>query len=77
MIMKKIFKELEELPITLNATEIAQTLGISKAMAYNLLRSQGFPTLKIGSRLIVSKTAFIMWIEQNSGNVGCYDARRV
>ena len=74
--MKKLFKEMDELPITLNATEIAQTLGLSKAMAYNLLRSEGFPTLKIGSRLIVSKSAFIAWIEKNSGNVGCYDARR-
>ena len=74
--MKKLFKDVEELPITLNATEIAQTLGLSKAMAYKLLQSEGFPTLKIGSRLIVSKSAFISWIEKNSGNVGCYDVRR-
>jgi len=68
--MQKLFKELSELPVTLNATEIAQTLGLSKAMAYNLLRSEGFPTLKIGARMIVSKTAFIQWIEKNSGKVG-------
>ena len=41
-----------ELPTVLNANQLAKTLGISRAGAYNLLASKGFPTLQIGNRKI-------------------------
>lgn len=67
--MKKAFHSIEEMPITLNAMEVAQVLGLSRAGAYNLLNSKGFPTLHIGSRKIVPKDKFIEWINKNSGDV--------
>ena len=57
----------DQLPIMLNADNIAQTLGISRAGAYELMHSEGFPTLRIGKRMMVSKDRFIQWIERNSG----------
>ena len=57
----------DQLPIMLNANNIAQTLGISRAGAYELMHSEGFPTLRIGKRIMVSKDRFIQWIERNSG----------
>jgi len=57
----------DQLPIMLNANTIAQTLGISRAGAYELMHSDGFPTLRIGKRMMVSKEHFIEWIEQHSG----------
>ena len=57
----------DQLPIMLNANAIAQTLGISRAGAYELMHSDGFPTLRIGKRMMVSKERFIQWIERNSG----------
>jgi excisionase family DNA binding protein len=57
----------DQLPIMLNANTIAQTLGISRAGAYELMHSKGFPTLRIGKRMMVSKDRFIEWIEQHSG----------
>lgn len=57
----------EQLPIMLNANTIAQTLGISRAGAYELMHSKGFPTLRIGKRMMVSKEHFIEWIEKHSG----------
>ena len=57
----------DQLPIMLNANAIAQTLGISRAGAYELMHSEGFPTLRIGKRMMVSKERFIQWIERNSG----------
>jgi len=57
----------DQLPIMLNANNIAQTLGISRAGAYELMHSEGFPTLRIGKRMMVSKDRFIQWIERNSG----------
>jgi predicted DNA-binding transcriptional regulator AlpA len=57
----------DQLPIMLNANAIAQTLGISRAGAYELMNSEGFPTLRIGKRMMVSKEHFIQWIERRSG----------
>lgn len=65
--MRAVYKTIDELPVTLNAQNIQQVLGISRAMAYNLLRSESFPTLHIGSRKIVPKDAFINWMNQNTG----------
>ncbi len=63
--MKATYKTFEELPVTLNAQNIQNVLGISRAMAYNLLNSENFPTLKIGSRKIVPKDLFIKWVNEN------------
>ena len=62
--MKKTLYSIEEMPLTLNAVEVAQVLGLSRAGAYNLLNSKGFPTLHIGSRKIVPKDKFIDWINR-------------
>lgn len=51
----------------LSVQEIAKVLGISKTSAYELVRSKGFPVLKIGSRLVVQKEKFREWVEQNTG----------
>ena len=66
--MKGIYKSLDELPVTLNATDVANTLGISRANAYILMNNKEFPTLHIGKRLIVSKDKLIKWIDMNSQN---------
>jgi predicted DNA-binding transcriptional regulator AlpA len=65
--MKTKYKTLDELPVTLSATDVAETLGLSRAGAYNLINSRGFPTLQIGSRKIVPKQKFIEWINQHTG----------
>lgn len=57
------YTSLEQLPVTLNADELAKALGISRANAYNLMRSKGFPTLKIGKRMVVPKDKLIAWID--------------
>lgn len=42
--MRSQFTSYEQLPITLTADHVAAALGISRANAYILLRSDGFPT---------------------------------
>ena len=56
--MRSQFTSYEQLPITLTADHVAAALGISHANAYILLRSDGFPTLHIGSGWSFPKTAF-------------------
>ena len=60
------FKSYEDLPLTLSAPEVAEVLGISRAAAYELVRSKGFPHMKIGTRIIVPKDKFIAWIDEQT-----------
>ena len=60
-------RSLDELPAMLTATELAGALGISRAGAYALLHRRGFPTLRIGKRLMVPKDKLAAWIDQNTG----------
>lgn len=61
------YKSYDELPLFLNANIVSNVLGISKTSAYELVRSKGFPVLKIGSRMVVPKDKFREWVEQNMG----------
>ena len=55
------------IPAILNANELAQFLGISRAGAYQLLHMESFPTLKIGKRLLVPRDKLMAWIDRHSG----------
>ena len=57
----------EQLPAVLNAEQLAHTLGISRAGAYQLLHRESFPTLRIGKRMLVPKDKLIVWIDKHSG----------
>ena len=58
----------DQLPLALGAEDVAQVLGVSRTQAYNLMRSKGFPTLKIGHRMSVPKNKLIEWIEAHMSN---------
>ena len=60
------YTSFEQLPLTLCAEEVAQVLSISRANAYTLKHSRGFPTIKIGKRMVVAKEKLIAWIEAQS-----------
>lgn len=61
--MTNIYTSLDQLPITLCTEEVAQVLGISRAGAYTLMHSDGFPTIQIGKRMVVPKDKLIAWME--------------
>ena len=56
-----------QLPMALNAKQVAAVLGISRAGAYNLMRSDGFPTLFIGKRMVVPKDRLMDWMNTQIG----------
>ncbi len=62
-----IYKSYDELPLMLSVPEVAAVLGISRAGTYELVRSDGFPSLKIGCRIVVPKEKFIQWINDQTG----------
>ena len=66
--MKKgTFKSYEELPLMLSVLDMAAVLGISRAGAYELARTEGFPALKIGTRIVIPKEKLKEWGDQNVG----------
>lgn len=52
----------DELPLFLNAELVAKTLGIAPSSAYELMHEASFPTLRVGSRIVVPKEKFIEWV---------------
>ena len=63
--MKNKINSFEQLDVTLRAEDVAQVLNISRAGAYQLMHTKGFPTIRIGKRLIVPKDKFLQWMEDN------------
>ena len=56
-----------DLPLFLNAKLVAQALGVSISTAYEVMHEPSFPTLRVGSRMVVPKEKFMQWAEEQSG----------
>ena len=57
----------DDLPLFLNAEIVAKTLGVSPSTAYELMHEKGFPSLRIGNRIVVPKEQFQQWVEEQMG----------
>ena len=55
-----------ELPLILNASDVAAILGISRAKAYQLFHRLDFPTLKLDKRLLVRRELFFQWLDKQA-----------
>ena len=62
-----VYKSYDDLPLFLNARMVAQVLGVSISTAYEVMHEPGFPTLRVGSRMVVPKEKFMQWAEDQSG----------
>ena len=62
---QSVYKSHDEIPLYLNAEILAKVLGVSRASAYELMHEKGFPSMRIGARLVVPKERFIAWAESN------------
>ena len=60
------YKSYNDLPLFLNAAVVAKALGIAPSSAYKLMHEADFPVLKIGSRIVIPKEKFILWVEQHT-----------
>ena len=56
----------DELPLFLNAELVAKVLGVSISSAYELMHEASFPTLRVGSRIVVPKEKFIEWVRRGT-----------
>lgn len=60
------YNSFDQLPLTINAEQLAAVLGVSRAHAYNLMRSAGFPTIHIGKRMVVHRDKLIQWMNEQA-----------
>ena len=66
---KETFKSYEDLPLMLSVLEMAAALGISRAGAYELARSEGFPALRIGTRIVIPKDKLQEWVNKQTEKI--------
>jgi len=54
---------------TMSVQELSAQMGISLPKAYELVKTQGFPTLRIGTRILIPIDAYKEWLmKQSTGN---------
>ena len=56
-------KNYDDLPLFLNAEMVAKVLGVSISSAYELMHEKEFPSIKIGSRILVPRDKLKEWVE--------------
>ena len=64
---RSVYTNYDELPLFLNAEMVAKALGISISSTYELMHEVSFPTLRVGSRIVVPKGKFCQWVELQTG----------
>ena len=60
------YKSFEELPLMLTVQNVADVLGIGLAHAYEVAHRKAFPTITLGSRIIVPRDKLMAWIEEQA-----------
>ena len=64
---QSMYKSKEELPIFLTVMDVANLLGISRASAYELVREDNFPKLKIvQGRTIIPRDRLLEWLDDQT-----------
>ena len=61
--MSKVCTSIEDLPAMLSISQVASALNISRSSAYELAHCKNFPSMLIGSRIIVPKDRLMAWID--------------
>ena len=53
----------------MSVKEMGAYLGISTGKAYELVKTEGFPIVRVGRKVLVSKTGLVQWIEKGGENL--------
>ena len=47
--------------------EMGKLLGISRASAYELANTDGFPIVRVGKRMLIPTDALKRWVDEQAG----------
>lgn len=57
--------------LTYSVEELSKSLGISKPVAYELIKREGFPAIRVSERrIIIPVDALRSWLNANAGMIG-------
>ena len=57
---------------TMSVQELSTQMGISLPKAYELVKSPGFPSIRIGTRILIPVDAFREWLVIQSNREGVF-----
>ena len=63
----EVTKKMEK--ATMSVLELSSQLGISLPKAYELVKTEGFPSIRIGTRILIPVDAFREWLATTSNKV--------
>ena len=64
---QSIYKSKDEMPMFLTVMDVANLIGISRASAYELVREDNFPKLKIvQGRTIIPRDRLLEWLDEQT-----------
>ena len=67
---ESVYRSYDALPLFLNSNTVSKVLGVSSSSTYELMHTEGFPTLRIGSRMVVPKEQFIQLVSAHTHGGG-------
>ena len=56
--------------LTITVEEMANVVGVSRPKAYELIHKEGFPTVRIGRRVVIPIDGLKRWLEEQAVSVG-------
>ena len=65
---KSKYKSFNELPLMLNVQDVSDVLGIGLAHAYEVVRRRDFPSITLGSRIIIPRDKLMEWLERQTAD---------
>ncbi|MEH2955664.1 excisionase family DNA-binding protein [Candidatus Merdisoma sp. JLR.KK011] len=54
--------------VTMSVQELSAQMGISLPKAYELVKTPGFPTIRVGTRILIPVEAYREWLFKNAVN---------
>ena len=53
---------------TMSVQDLSEHMGISLPKAYELVKTPGFPTIRVGTRILIPVEAYREWLLKNAAN---------
>ena len=53
--------------LVVTVSELCTLLKISKATGYKIVKAEGFPTLKVGNKILIPRAQLSTWIARRTG----------
>jgi hypothetical protein len=57
-------KTQQDFPLVMKAQHVAEAMGISKRLAYNVMELPGFPAIPMRKMRLVSRESFFEWLHR-------------